>query len=216
MALLKKAGMFRVSVPQEVGGNPMPPAQFLKMVEQVSEVGPATGWVASFGSASGYFASLPIESQRALYSKSKDIVFAAGMFPMFEAEKVDGGYLVTGEWQFDSGCKGADLLGMGLKGGPETEGKPLTALVDSNAVDNIAYRDFVVRRSTCSHTVHSDLVLVPEELTCVRRGQPSIEEPITRYPCIAYAAQVLSAVTLGAARGALDFMIEKGAASTSI
>lgn len=216
MNLLKKAGLFRASVPKEFGGDPMPPAEFLKLVEQVSELDPATGWVASFGSASGYFASLPVESQRALYGKSKDIVFAAGMFPMFDAEKVDGGYLVTGEWQFASGCKGADLLGMGLKGGSETQGKPLTALVDRDAVEIVDNWDVAGMRATGSHNIRAERVFVPEELTFVRGGKPSIDEPITRYPGLAYAAQVLSAVTLGAARGALDFVVEKGAASTSI
>ncbi|ANE05009.1 acyl-CoA dehydrogenase family protein [Corynebacterium crudilactis] len=216
MTLLKKAGLFRVSVPTAFGGDPMPPAEFLKLVEQVSEVDPATGWVASFGSASGYFASLPVESQRKLYAQSKDIVFAAGMFPMFEAEKVEGGYLCTGEWQFASGCKGADLLGMGLRGGPETDGKPLTALVDRNAVEIIDNWDVAGMKATGSHNVRADRVFVPDEMTFVRGGQPTVDEPITRYPGLAYAAQVLAVVSLGAARGALDYVTNIGSASSSI
>lgn len=216
MTLLKKAGLFRVSVPEKFGGEPMPPAEFLKLVEQISAVDPATGWVASFGSASGYFAALPEESQRKLYEQSKDIVFAAGMFPMFEAEKVEGGYLCSGEWQFASGCKGADLLGMGLRGGAETNGKPLTALVDRNAVEIIENWDVAGMKATGSHNVRADKVFVPEEMTFVRGGEPTVDEPITRYPGLAYAAQVLAAVTLGAARGALDYITTVGAANTSI
>src|SRR5699024_11702461 len=53
--------------------------------------------------------------------------------------------------------------------------------------------DVAGMRATGSHNVHADRVFVPEELTFVRGGQPSIDEPITRYPGLAYAAQVLSA-----------------------
>lgn len=54
---------------------------------------------------------------------------------MQEAEKVDGGYLCSGLWQFASGCRGADILGIGLAGGPDTDGMPLTALVDPADVE---------------------------------------------------------------------------------
>lgn len=216
IALLKKAGVFRVSVPEEFGGTPVPPAEFMKMVERISAVDPATGWVASFGSALGYFASLPVESQRKIYSESFDIAFAAGMFPMFEAEKVEGGYICSGEWQFASGCKGADLLGMGLRGGEETGGKPLTALVDPAKVKIVDNWDVAGMKATGSHNVVADRIFVPDEMTFVRGGEPTINEPITRYPVLAYAAQVLAVVTLGAARGALDYVTKVGAGNTSI
>lgn len=216
IALLKKAGIFRAAVPEQFGGDPLPPADFMKQVEQISAVDPATGWVASFGSALVYFASLPQESQRKIYSQSTDIAFAAGMFPMFEAEKVEGGYLCSGEWQFASGCKGADLLGMGLRGGEHTNGKPLTALVDPAKVQIVDNWDVAGMKATGSHNVIADRVFVPEEMTFIRGGEPTIDEPISRYPVLAYAAQVLAVVTLGAARGALDYVTKVGAGNTSI
>lgn len=185
-------------------------------MEQISTIDPATGWVASFGSAPVYFASLPVETQRKIYAESTDIVFAAGMFPMFEAERVEGGYICSGEWQFASGCKGADLLGMGLRGGEETQGKPMTALVDPAKVDIIDNWDVAGMKATGSHNVRADRVFVPDEMTFIRGGQPTIDEPVSRYPVIAYAAQVLAVVGLGAARGALDYVTEVGSVNASI
>ncbi|MUM30316.1 acyl-CoA dehydrogenase family protein, partial [Mycolicibacterium sp. CBMA 295] len=66
--LLKKAGMYRASTPALFGGEPLPPTAFMKMVERISAVDPATGWVASFGSSLVYFAALPVESQREIYA----------------------------------------------------------------------------------------------------------------------------------------------------
>lgn len=216
VALLKKAGLFGVATPKQFGGDPQSPAKFMRKVEALSAVDPATGWVASFGSATVYFASLPVETQRKIYAESTDIVFAGGMFPMFEAEKVEGGYLCSGEWQFASGCKGADLLGIGLRGDESTQGKPLTALVDPADVTIVENWDVAGMKATGSHNVLADKLFVPEEMTFVRGGDPSIDEPITRYPALAYAAQVLAVVALGAARGALDHVIDVGSAKSSI
>ena len=38
----------------------------------------------------------------------------------------------------------------------------------------------------------------------MRGGEPCVDEPLYRYPTIAYAAQVLAVVNLGLARAALD------------
>ena len=214
--LLKKAGMYRASTPEQFGGEPMQPSAYMRMVERVSEVDPATGWVSSFGSALVYFAALPVDTQREIYAAGPDVAYAGGHFPMHEAEKVDGGYLCTGTWQFASGCRGADILGVGLVGGPHTHGKPLTALVRPDDVEIVENWDVAGMRATGSHAIRADRLFVREEMTFVRGGAPTIDEPLTRYPGLAYAAQVLAVVTLGAARGALNYTYETGALGTSI
>ena len=214
--LLKKAGMYRASTPVVFGGEPMPPSAFMKLVERISAVDPATGWVASFGSSLVYFAALPVPTQEKIYAAGPDVAYAGGLFPMHEAEKVPGGYLCSGVWQFASGCRGADILGIGLSGGPTTQGKPLTALVAREDVEIVDNWDVAGMRATGSHALRAENLFVPDEMTFVRGGDPLIDEPLTRYPSLAYAAQVLAVVTLGAARGALDYALEVGAARTSI
>ncbi|OOL32783.1 acyl-CoA dehydrogenase [Rhodococcus rhodochrous] len=216
IALLKRAGLYRASTPAQFGGEPMAPSSFMRQVERISAVDPATGWVASFGSSLVYFAALPVETQEKIYSEGPDVAYAGGLFPMQKAEKVDGGYLCSGLWQFASGCLGADILGIGLAGGPETNGKPLTALVDPADVEIVENWDVAGMKATGSHAVKADRLFVPEEMTFVRGGAPLIDEPLTRYPSLAYAAQVLAVVTLGAARGALDYVHGVGAVRSSI
>jgi alkylation response protein AidB-like acyl-CoA dehydrogenase len=216
ISLLKRTGMYRASTPAQFGGDPMAPSAFMKLVERVSAVDPATGWVSSFGSSLVYFAALPLETQRKLYAEAVDIAFAGALFPMQEAEKVEGGYLCTGVWQFASGCRGADIIGIGLAGSPDTGGKPLTALVDPADVEIIENWDVVGMRATGSHAVRADKLFVPDEMTFVRGGEPQVDEPLSRYPALPYAAQVLAVVALGAARGALDYAYETGAARSSI
>ncbi|WP_213571056.1 acyl-CoA dehydrogenase family protein [Rhodococcus sp. USK13] len=214
--LLKLAGVYRAAVPAQFGGEPTPPAEFLELVERISRVDPATGWVASFGATVVYLAPLPIDSQKAIYSHGPDITYAGAMFPMQDAERVDGGYILDGTWQFASGCRAADLIGVGLTGGPDSNGRPLTALLDPSDVEIVDNWDVAGMRSTGSHAVRVKGVFVPDEMTFVRGGEPLVNEPLFRYPSLAYAAQLLAVVALGAARGALDHMCDAGAVKTSV
>lgn len=214
--LLKRAGIYRASTPAAFGGEPVPPADFMRLIERISAVDPATGWVSSFGSALVYFAALPVETQEKIYAEGPDVAYAGGLFPMQKAEKVDGGFVCSGVWQFASGCRGADILGIGLVGGPDTGGKPLTALVHPDDVEIVDNWSVAGMKATGSHSIRAERLFVPDEMTFVRGGAPQVDEPLTRYPSLAYAAQVLAVVALGAARGALDHVIEVGAAKSSI
>ena len=62
VAQLKTLGVYRSSTPERFGGEPMPPAKFLELIERISTVDGSTGWVASFGSQLTYLGSLPLES----------------------------------------------------------------------------------------------------------------------------------------------------------
>lgn len=214
--LLKKAGIYRASTPARFGGEPQPPAEFMRQIERISAVDPATGWVASFGSALTYFAALPEESQAAIYSRGVDIAFAGGMFPMVEARRVEGGWVADGTWFFASGCRGADLLGIGLKGDASAKGRPLTALIRPEDAEIIDNWDVAGMKSTGSHNVRVTDLFIPEEFTFIRGGEPTVDEPVTRYPALPYAAQVLAVTTLGAGRGALDYVREVGAGTSSV
>jgi alkylation response protein AidB-like acyl-CoA dehydrogenase len=112
---------------------------------------------------------------------------------------------VNGTWKFASGCKGADWLGVGIgvsSGAPG--GKPRTAVFRPAQVEIVENWDVVGMQGTGSHDLRVTDQFVTEDWTFVRGGEPSVDEPLYRYPTIAYAAQVLAVVNLGLARAALD------------
>lgn len=199
----KQVGIYRAATPKCFGGSAMPPAEFLRLIERISEADGSAGWVASFGSASTYLAALPRESQVELYAKGPDLVFAGGLFPLQPAEQVEGGWKVTGTWKFASGCKGADVLGVGI-GAAGPGGRPRTALLPASQVDIVENWDVVGLKGTGSHDLRLDGVFVEDRWTFIRGGEATIDEPLYRYPTIAYAAQVLAVVNLGLGRAALD------------
>ncbi|MFI5679544.1 acyl-CoA dehydrogenase family protein [Streptomyces cellulosae] len=206
----KNAGIYRAGVPRRFGGDALPPAEFLRLVERISVVDGSAGWVASFGSSAIYLAALPLETQAELYADGPDVAFAGGLFPVQPAEPVEGGYRVSGRWKFASGCKGADVLGVGIKAGQDRAGRPLTAVLRPEQVEIAENWDVIGMRGTGSHDLVVDAAVVPEEWTFVRGGTPAVDEPLYRYPTVPYAAQVLAVVGLGVARAALDHVIAQG------
>ncbi|PID01029.1 acyl-CoA dehydrogenase [Sporosarcina sp. P2] len=202
IAQLKKMGVYRAHTPQCFGGDGSSPMEFLKLIESISEADGSAGWVASFGSAAVYLAALPEETLAKLYANGPDVAFAGGLFPVQPAKRVSGGWIVNGLWKFASGCKGADILGVGI--GTGEGGKPLTAVLKPEDVEIIENWEVIGMRGTGSHDLLVKDVFVPDEWTFVRGGTPTIEEPISQYPSIAYAAQVLAVVNLGVARAALN------------
>ncbi|MFC8432465.1 acyl-CoA dehydrogenase family protein [Streptomyces sp. NPDC057253] len=213
IAEFKQAGIYRAGVPRRFGGDALPPAEFLRLVERVSSVDGSAGWVASFGSSAVYLAALPLDTQAELYADGPDVAFAGGLFPVQPAEAVDGGYRISGRWRFASGCKGADLLGVGIKAGEDKAGRPLTAVLRPDQVEIAENWDVIGLRGTGSHDLVVDGAVVAREWTFVRGGQPTVDEPLYRYPAVPYASQVLAVVGLGVARAALDHAIEQGGRS---
>jgi len=206
----KQVGIYRAATPKCFGGDALAPGLFLRMIERISEADGSAGWVASFGSAGVYLAALPPETLAEIYADSPDLVFAGGLFPLQPAEAVDGGWQVNGTWKFASGCKGADLIGVGIGA---AGGKPRTAVFRADQVDIIENWDVVGLKGTGSHDLRVTDQRVDERWTFIRGGASTIDEPLFRYPSIAYAAQVLAVVNLGLARAALDEVSRMAAGS---
>ncbi|MGW0708383.1 acyl-CoA dehydrogenase family protein [Streptomyces sp. NPDC002643] len=213
VAEFKRAGIYRASTPKRFGGDALPPAEFLRVVERISVVDGSAGWVASFGSSLVYLAALPLDTQARLYADGPDVAFAGGLFPVQPAERVPGGYRVSGRWRFASGCEGADVLGVGIRAGEDRAGRPLTAVLRPEQVEIAENWEVVGLRGTGSHDLVVDGAVVPDEWTFVRGGAPTVDEPLYRYPSVPYAAQVLAVVGLGVARAALDHVIAQGGRS---
>ncbi|MCQ4159881.1 flavin-dependent monooxygenase [Roseomonas sp. GC11] len=215
VAMMKAAGIFRSSTPRCFGGDALPPADFLRILERIAMADGSAAWVAAFGSANTYLAALPKETQREIYASGPDQVSAGGLYPIQPARAAPGGWSVTGRWHFASGCMGAEWIMVGIGIGEQVAaergtatGKPLTAVLPAHQVEIVENWDVVGLLGTGSHDLRLRDRFVPEGWTFVRGGPPVIDEPLYRYPAIAYQAQVHAVVNLGMARMALDRVAE--------
>ncbi|BCH30508.1 acyl-CoA dehydrogenase [Mesorhizobium sp. L-8-10] len=215
---LQSAGIYRAFVPRELGGDELSPGEFLETIELLSTADASTGWVASFGVSTIYLAALPPDVFNEIYRKDPDTVFAGAIFPPQRAERVTGGFKVSGRWPYCSGCMGASLIGAGIS--IEDEGKPSglprMAVMPRQSISIRHTWETVGLVATGSHDIVADGVVVPESWTFVRGSKPQLDHAIFRFPSMALAAQVLAVVGLGTAREALDWLHREALEKPSI
>jgi alkylation response protein AidB-like acyl-CoA dehydrogenase len=209
---MKRAGIFRSATPRRFGGDALAPHLFLPMVEKIGTVDGSAAWVAAFGSANTYIAALPVATQAVIYADGPDQVYAGGLYPLQPARRVNGGWMVNGRWKFASGCKGADWIGVGITvdaGGGNGRSPPVhMAVFPAAEVEIIEAWDVVGMQGTGSHDTRVSDKFVADEWICARGSRGLVDEPLYRYPALAYQAQVHAAVNLGLARAALDLAAE--------
>jgi len=228
--LMKAAGVYRALVARRFGGDEVAPAEFLRLIETISQADGSAGWVASFGVSAIYLSALPLATLQTIYAAGPDVVFAGGIFPPQPAIAVPGGIEVSGRWSWGSGSPAAELIGVGVKvegaatlttsGAAATPanaaGLPRTAVMPRERVSIVKNWDVNGMKATGSHDIVVDKVVVPESWTFIRGGASSLDTPLYRYPSMALAAQVLAVVALGIARGALDDITAIAGGRTSI
>jgi alkylation response protein AidB-like acyl-CoA dehydrogenase len=107
---MRRAGLFRIAFPRAWGGPEMDILRQCELMEILGYHDASAAWVAMICSDSGHYAArIEDAPARALYPEL-DMLTAGWLAPVGQAHRVEGGFNVTGRWQFGSGCLHADRL----------------------------------------------------------------------------------------------------------
>jgi alkylation response protein AidB-like acyl-CoA dehydrogenase len=103
---LLESGLNRIAVPVRFGGLDV---DFSLMHDVAFELGRACGataWCYSlWGVHNWWVGYYPPEAQEEIYAEGPDVLISTAVFSLHsQAEPVDGGYRLSGRWQFSSGC----------------------------------------------------------------------------------------------------------------
>ena len=102
-AAMRAAGVFEMGFPAFRGGVEMSLAQQVEVTALISAVDASSGWNVGVLNAGGYYAArLGDEAYAELYP-TKDMPTSGAFHPRGRAEQVDGGFMVTGKWDWGSG-----------------------------------------------------------------------------------------------------------------
>ncbi len=118
----KDAGFLRTFVPKEFGGYDL---EFSTVIEVATEVGKycgSSGWCVAIGSLHNWMVTnFPAAAQEEVFGRTPDSVVCGVFMPGGVAKSVDGGYRLSGEWDFASGCdhSGHAILSALLEDGPD-------------------------------------------------------------------------------------------------
>jgi alkylation response protein AidB-like acyl-CoA dehydrogenase len=211
---LKAAGVYRLFVPRELGGEEMDLESSLAIIEALSEGSGAAGWNVATSSWNAMNAlSLPVEGARRIYASGPDQAIAGGAAGSGQAAATAGGYRLSGHWRFGSGAGEADwmvglcnLTGDGLDESARTV--PHWAFMPrSDAQVHTNWR-VAGLKGTGSHDWSVQDRLVPASMIVPIQSARPWPGALYQLPTTSLGGLQFSAVATGIARLAIDSFME--------
>lgn len=101
----RKAGFYRTLQPKRFGGYEFEPITFYKIIVEIARGDPATAWCLALCASHALIVGShwPEAAQRELFGPAGDFRAPHRTSPTGTATPVDGGYVVTGSWNYVSG-----------------------------------------------------------------------------------------------------------------
>lgn len=198
---LKRAGAFRMAMPEAWGGPELPMVQILDVIEDLAYLEGAVGWCAMIGCDGGFYTAwLDDEVGRSMYA-DLDAITAGWVMPAGRATSIDGGYRLTGRWSFGSGSQHAAWFCSGALVEDTMEWRMLFVPADEVMVVPGTW-DTTGLRGSGSYDYTVTDVVVPAERTFTFAEAPRRDGPL--YAHRGMFSVKVAAVPLGLARRAID------------
>ena len=204
------SGIYRMWVPKELGGVELSPTKSLELLANVAYSDSGASWVLmATGLATGTTgAYIGDEAAAAIYSDEGFGLIAGQGTRMGSATTTDGGYLLSGDWQFASGIKHARYIHTAAVIAETGEPRIFTLPVEqAEIIDNW---DVIGLRATGSIDYSIREVFVPESWTYpVFVQSPARGGALFRLGTMNFAGICHAGWTLGVARRLLDEVAEQ-------
>ncbi len=216
---LHASRLLRMQLPRSVDGDQIDPMTYLAAIEELSRHDGSIGWNVFVANSSALIAPfLEPDVAREIFADPKAVV-AWGPPNACKATAVEGGYRVSGSWDFASGCRQATWMGAHCqvveRGGNvrrDAKGQSVirTLLFPARDATLLDVWNPIGLRGTASDSYRVDDLFVAERFSSTRNEPESRRE---RGPLYAFTMQGLYAVgvagvALGLARAMLDEFIE--------
>lgn len=124
---LQQAGFYRMLQPRRCGGYEFEFETFTEVMLELFRGDGSAGWVASFIAAHIlWITALDEQAQREIFGTDGDVRVAVPAAPTGKAIRVEGGYRITGRWDYCSGMSvGNWMVGVAIvQGDPTSSGPP--------------------------------------------------------------------------------------------
>ena len=215
-----KAGVMRICTPKRFGGWEMNTRAMLDVSAAIAEADGGAAWVANLNNVCCWLTSLfPVKAQNEVFGENPDTGVSGVLNPTATAKRVDDGFVITGEWHYNSGGWHAQwaVLGMPIVnevGETIDQGLALVPMSDLERVDTW----FVAgMRSSGSICLKARNVFIPNyRILSVPRAiegdyptEMRSQEAFYRSAFVPVLAIILVGPILGLGRAALEFVRQK-------
>lgn len=215
---LHEARLFRMFVPRSVGGDEVAPGPAVAAIEEISKHDASAGWCLFVANAAALIAPcLPAETAREVFGGPRAVV-AWGPPGRHTLAAAPGGFRVSGQWRFASGCRHATWMGahghvVEAAGARRRDaaGEPVVLTVLFPAREAVLLDDWnaIGLRGTASESYRVEDLFVPETHSG-RRGDPTLRRepgPLYAFTMQGLYAAGVAGVALGIARAMLDALV---------
>ncbi len=216
IASVREAGLFRVMQPQVYGGYEYGFDVFEPVVAAIAAGCGSSGWVYGLLASHQWLVACYSREAQDEYWADRDTLSAGSYAPAGQGVAADGGYRVSGQWSFCSGCDNSQWLHLGAMLPDGAGAKPgfiLVPTADCTIDDN--WRTMGLSGTGSKNIVAKD-VFVPKHRTVafadLAAGQsPGAQvhaNPIFRQSFLAVLPATIVAPVLGMAEGALASFLD--------
>ncbi len=217
---LHRTGLLRFHQPRRWGGMELDFISLFDIPAEVARGCASTGWnVANLGVHHWMLALYDERAQEEVWSQNPEALIASGIaYPQGRGRRVDGGFVISGFWNFSSGVDAADwnMLAVMIRDGDRVVDHRM-CLVPRRDYEIVDDWHALGMRSTGSKSVRATDVFVPEHRALcmyLARGGSQFPgarinpNPLYRVPLSAFGSHCLAGAGVGNAQAALELTIE--------
>jgi len=209
---LADKGFFRLLLPKSLGGAQLAHSDFLKILEIFAAVDGSTGWCINQNNVfSTNSLRMPQGIAEEIYAEARAVVTNGPPDSSARAVPCDGGYKLSGRWNFSSGITHASWIAALAPVLPADQEPSAVFVRESGRVmlipkNDVKFVDFWPvhgLRGTASFSFEVEDLFIPEERTYSPTNQPRENGPVYGIPITLLFASGFSTVALGIAKASL-------------
>lgn len=216
----KDAGFFKVLQPARYGGFELPPNVYLGIADALAEGCMASAWV--YGVLAVHNWQLALFDDRAprdVWKDDDNVLISSSYMPVGKVTRVEGGFRISGRWNFSSGCAHAQWVILGSNA-PAADGKsppePLCFLLPRSDYQILQNWDVMGLQGTGSNDILVEDAFVPDyrtigdqamfDLNCP--GHAVNKDPLYKIPFAQLFNRTVSCTSVGVLRNALNNFVD--------
>jgi 3-hydroxy-9,10-secoandrosta-1,3,5(10)-triene-9,17-dione monooxygenase len=213
---LHRTGLFRFHQPKRWGGAELPFTAIFDIPYEIARGDASTAWnVGNLGIHHWMLALYDERAQQEVWGADPDALIASGIaYPQGRARKVDGGFVISGFWNFSSGVDPStwNMLAVMVRDGDRVVDHRM-CLVPRAEYEIVDDWHVLGMRSTGSKSVKATDVFVPEHRALsmyLARGGTEYpgyrvnQNPLYRVPLSALGSHCLAGAGVGNAQAAVE------------
>jgi alkylation response protein AidB-like acyl-CoA dehydrogenase len=218
VSALIENGLYRVLLPQSLGGTEAPPEIFMQVLEEIAKADASTAWCLGQCSVCAMTAAyLDPDAAHEIFNAPPGILAWGAI--AHEVQVVPGGYRASARWDFASGCRQASWLGAHVRV-VEADGTPRRKPNGAPEIRTILFPvasatmydvwDVIGLNGTGTDSYSVDNLFIPDKFAALRDEPAALRErgPLYKLSTNLTFGLGFAAVALGVARATLDAAVD--------